>query len=76
MHISVKQYASKLHKLTPDQLNNISNTDTLDNDQQDLIALHRKNNHVTFPEMTKLPEKGRINKRFDELKDRLTVRMS
>ena len=31
--ISVKQYASEIHNLTPEQLNNIANPETLDNDQ-------------------------------------------
>ena len=30
--ILVEQYASELHNLTPEQLNNIFNIDTLDND--------------------------------------------
>ena len=43
--ISVEQYASELHNLRPDQLKNIANSDTLDKDQQYIIALHRNMNH-------------------------------
>ena len=74
--ILVKQYAYELHNLTPEQLKNISNPDTLDNNQRDLIALHSNMNHLTFPEMINLLEKIRINKRFAKLKDIFPVCMS
>ena len=66
--ISVEECAYKLYNLTPDQHKNIANPDTLDNYQRDLIALHRKTNHLTFPVMMKLSETVRINKRFSKFK--------
>ena len=52
--ILVKQYASELHNITTEQLKSIANPDNLDNNQQDLIALHRKTNKLPFPTMMKL----------------------
>ena len=74
--ISVEQYAYEIHNLTPEQLRNIANPDTLDNDQRDLIALHRNMNHLPLPVMLKLSGKGKINKCFSKLKKRLPVCMS
>ena len=74
--ISVKQYASEIHNLTPEQLNNIANPETLDNDQWDMIALHTKMNHLPFPEIMKLLEKGIINKRFVKINYSLPVCVS
>ena len=72
----VKQYASELHTLTPEQLRNIANPDTLDNYQRDLISLHNNMNHLIFPATMKLSEKGIIIKRFANLKDIFPVCMS
>ena len=52
--IPVEQYPSELHNLTPEQLNNIANPDTLDNNQRDLIALYSEMNHLPFPAMIKI----------------------
>ena len=52
--IYVKKYASELHNLTPEQLKNIANPDTLDNNQQYLIALQIKMNHLPLSAMMKL----------------------
>ena len=74
--IYAKQYASELHNITPEKLKNISNQDTLDNDQRYPIALHIKTNHLPFTAMMKLLDKGRTNKRFAKLKERFPVCMS
>ena len=74
--ISVKQYASEINKLKPEQLKNIANSDNLDNDQQDIIERQSNINHLTFPTMMKLLEKGRIDKSFAKLKYRLPECMS
>ena len=74
--ISIEEYASKLHNLTPLQLKDIANTEILDKDQQDLVSLHNKMNHLPFPAMIKLSENGNIDKNFAKLKNRQPVCMS
>ena len=54
--ISIEEYASKLHNFTLSQLKYISNPEILDKDQQDLVSLHNKMNHLPFPDMIKLAE--------------------
>ena len=74
--ISVEQYAVELPKLTHQQLKTISNPQTLDNDQCELMKLHYKMNHLPLPAMISLAEKGRLNRKFAKLKDRLPMCMS
>ena len=74
--LSIEEYASKLHNLTPFQLEDIAKPNILDKYQQDLISLHNKMNHLPFPAMIKLAENGNMDKRFAKLKNRQTVCMS
>ena len=74
--ISIEEYASKLHNITPSQLKDITNPDIQDKDQQDLFSLHNKMNHLPLPAMIKLAENGNIDKSFAELKNRQPVCMS
>ena len=74
--ISIEEYASKLHNLTPLQLKDISKPYILDKDQQDLVSLHNKMNHLPFPAMIKLAENGNIDKRFAKFKNRQPVCIS
>ena len=74
--ISIEEYASKLHNLTPLQLKDIAQPEILDKDQQDLASLHNKMNHLPFPAMIKLAENGNIDKRFAKLKKIQPVYMS
>ena len=74
--ISIEDYASKLHNLTPSQLKDIAKPEFLYKDQQDLVFLHNKMNHLPFPAMLKLSENGNIDKRFVKLKNRQPVCMS
>ena len=59
--ILIEECASKIHNLTPSQLKNISRPEILDKDQQDLVSLHNKMNHLPFPAMIKLAENGNID---------------
>ena len=74
--ISIEEYASKLHNLTPLQLEDIAKPKILDKYQQDLVSLHNKMNHLPLPAMIKLAENGNIDKRFAKLKNRQPVCMS
>jgi hypothetical protein len=74
--VTVEQYAVELPKLTCPQLEQISNPQTLDNDQRESMNLHYKMNHLPCPAMITLAEKGKINKRFAKLKKRLPICMS
>jgi hypothetical protein len=56
--VSVDQYAVELPKLTCQQLDEISNPQTLDSDQRKLMNLHYKMNHLPLPALISLLEKG------------------
>ena len=71
--ITPEQYQIDLPKLTDLELRQISTPQTLDSDQQEFIELHYKLNHLPFPAMIVLSEKGRIKKKFAKLKHRLPV---
>jgi hypothetical protein len=53
------QYAAELPKLTRKQLEQISNPQILDDDQQELMGLHCKLNHLPLPAMIALAKKGK-----------------
>ncbi len=73
--ISVERYAADIPKLTRQQLEQISNPQTLDDDQREFMELHYKMNHLPLPALITLAEKGKINKKFVKLKDRLPICM-
>ena len=52
--ISIDEYASELHNLTPSQLQDIAQPKILDQDQRDFVSMHNKMNHLLFPAMIKL----------------------
>jgi hypothetical protein len=56
--VSVDQYAIELPKSTSRQLEEISNPQTLDSDQRQLMNLHYKMNHLPLPALISLSEKG------------------
>ena len=58
------------------QLKDIAKPNILDKDQQDLVSLHNKINHLPFPAMIKWSENGNIDTRFAKLKNRQPVCMS
>jgi hypothetical protein len=74
--VTVEQYVAELPKLTHQQIEQISNSQTLDDDQHEFMALHFKMNHLPFPAMITLAENKRINKKFVRLKHRLPICMS
>ncbi len=57
--ISVEQYAIELPKLMRQQLEQISNPQTLDNNQHELMEIHYKMNHLPLPALITLAEKGK-----------------
>ena len=76
MLISIEEYASKFHNLTPLQLEDISKPKILNKYQQDLVSLHNKINNLQFPAMIKLAKNRNVEKRFAKLKNRRPVCMS
>jgi hypothetical protein len=72
----VEQYAIKLPKLTRQQLEQISNPQTLDNNQRELMEIHYKMNHLPLLALITLAEKGKINRKFVKGKDCLPTCMS
>ncbi len=74
--VTVEQYAVELPKLTILQLEQISNPQTLHNDQRKLMNLHYKMNHFPPSAMITLAEKGKINNRLAKLKNWLSICMS
>ena len=74
--ITPEQYQVDLPKLTDLELRQISTPQTLDSDQREFVELHYRLNHLPFPAMIVLAEKGRIKKKFVKLKHRLPVCMS
>jgi hypothetical protein len=73
---TVEQYVAELPKLTRQQLEQISNPQTLDDDQRELMTLHFKMNHLPLPAMITLAENNKINRKFAKLKHRLPICMS
>jgi hypothetical protein len=67
---------AELPKLTLQQIEQISNPQTLDDNQHEFMALHFKMNHLPFPAMITLAKNKRINKKFVWLKHRLPICMS
>jgi hypothetical protein len=74
--VSVEQYANELPKLTREQLRQVSHPQILDDDQREFMGLNYKMNHLPLPAMITLAEKGKLNRKFAELKHRLPVCMS
>jgi hypothetical protein len=72
----VEKYAVDLQKFTHQQLEQISNPQTLDNDQHEYMELHYKMNHLPLPALITLAEKGKNNRKFVKLKDHLPTCMS
>ncbi len=52
--VSIEQSAAELPKLTREQLEQISNPQILDNDQQELMGIYCKLNHLPLPAMITL----------------------
>jgi hypothetical protein len=65
---TVEQYVAEFPKLTHQQLEQISNPQTLDDDQQEFTTLHFKMNHFPLPAMITLAENNKINRKFVKLK--------
>jgi hypothetical protein len=57
--VTKEQYAVEFPKLMHPQLEQISNPQTLDDDQHKLMNLHYKMNHLSLPAMITLAEKGK-----------------
>ncbi len=74
--VSVEQYAIKLPKLMHQQLKQISNPQTLDNNERELMEIHYKMNHLPLQALIPLAEKGKFNRKFVKLKDCLPTCMS
>ena len=74
--ISIKEYASKLHNLTPSHLKDIDKPGILDKYQQDLVSLNNNMNQLPFPAMIKLAENRNIDKHFAKLNNRQPVCIS
>jgi hypothetical protein len=74
--VSVEQYGNELHKFTREQLQQISHPQVLDDDQQELMKQHYRMNHLPFPAMITLVEKGKLNRKFAKLRHKLPVCMS
>jgi hypothetical protein len=76
IQVTVEQYVAELPKLTRQQIEQILNPQTLDDNQHKVMALHFKMNHLPFLAMITLAGKKRINKKFVWLKHRLPICMS
>ncbi len=74
--ISVERYTIKLQKLRHQQLEQISNPQTLDNNQHELMEIHYKLNHLPLLALITLAEKGKIIRKFVKLKDCLPACIS
>ena len=66
--VTLEQYVAELPKLTHQQIEQISNPQTLDDNQREFMALHFKINHLPFLAMITLAENKRINEKFVWLK--------
>ncbi len=73
---TIEQYVAELPKLTHQQIEQFLNPQIQDEDQHEFVALHCKMNHLPFPAMTTLAEKGLINKKFVLLKIQSPICMS
>ncbi len=60
--VSVEQYTNEVQKLTWEQLQHISHTQILDNDQHKFMGLHYKMNHLPHLAMITLAGKGKLNR--------------
>ena len=74
--VSVEQYVNELHKLTREQLQQISHLQVLNDDQQELMKQYYRINYLPLPAMITLAEKGKLNRKFAKLKHKLPVCMS
>jgi hypothetical protein len=74
--LTPEQYADKLPKLSEAELQQIPRPFSLDDDQQEFMALHYKMNHLPLPAMIVLAENGKLQKKFAKLKHQLPVCMS
>jgi hypothetical protein len=74
--LSAEQYAIELPKFTHQQLEQISNPQTMDNNQCELMEIHYKMNHLPLLALVTLAEKGKVNKKFVKLRDCLPICMS
>ncbi len=74
--VSIEQYAAELPRLTRKQLEQISNQRISDDDQQELMGLHCKLNHLPLPAMITLAKKRKLDKKIVRLKHRLPACMS
>ncbi len=72
----MEQCAIELRKLTCQQLEQVPNSQKLDNNQRELMEIHYKMNHLPLPALITLAEKGKINRTFVKLKDCLPTCMS
>jgi hypothetical protein len=73
--VLVEQYAIKLPKLRHQQLEQISNPQTLDNNQCEFMEIHYKMNDLLLPALITLTKKGNSRKKFVKLKDCLPICM-
>jgi hypothetical protein len=73
---TAEQYVAELPKLTRQQLEQISNPQTLDDGQREFITLHFKMNHLPLPAMITLAKNNKINRKCVKLKHRLPICMS
>jgi hypothetical protein len=67
---------AELPQLTRQQLEQISNPHTLNDDQWKFMTLHFKMNHLPFPAMITFTENKKMNRKFVKLKHRLPMCMS
>ncbi len=66
--VTVEQYVKELSKLISQQIEHISHTEILDDEQGEFMGLYFKMNHVPFLVMITLSEQKRINKIFTQPK--------
>jgi hypothetical protein len=66
--LTPEHYANKLPKLSELELQQISQPQSLDDDQRKFMELHCKMNHLPFPAMIVLAEKGKIKAKYLKLK--------
>jgi hypothetical protein len=66
--LTPEQYTVDLPKLMELELKQISESQSLDSDQQEFMELHHKLSHLLNLAMISLAEKGRIKKKFAKLK--------
>ena len=74
--ISIEEYAAQIPNLTKEQLHEIAHPTILDDAQRELMQLHCKLNHMPFPALIVMAEKGQIKKSLAKLKERVPICMS